>query len=144
MRLWTLQPRYLDSKGLIALWREGLLAQAVLGGKTKGYKHHPQLNRFWEQSSPMSCIASYLVDIQKEAQARAYQFDKTKILPAIPCDKITETNGQLQYEWQHLKAKLRERAPDQFKILCDIRMPEPHPLFNIVKGGVSKWERVKA
>ena len=36
MRLWSLHPRYLDAKGLVALWREGLLAQAVLKGQTKG------------------------------------------------------------------------------------------------------------
>jgi len=25
MRLWTLHPKYLDARGLVALWREGLL-----------------------------------------------------------------------------------------------------------------------
>ena len=120
------------------------MAQAVLNGKTKGYKHHPQLKRFQQQSSPLGCIAAYLRVVQKEACARAYQFDKKKIISSDPFDNITENSGQLQYEWRHLKTKLKERAPDQFKVLCDIRMPEPHPLFNIVKGGVSKWERVKA
>jgi hypothetical protein len=43
MRLWSLHPQYLDPQGLVALWREALLAQAVLRGKTRGYKHHPQL-----------------------------------------------------------------------------------------------------
>jgi hypothetical protein len=37
MRLWTLHPRYLDSQGLVALWREGLLAQAVLRNRTRGF-----------------------------------------------------------------------------------------------------------
>ena len=32
MRLWSLSPRYLDVKGLVAVWREGLLADAVLLG----------------------------------------------------------------------------------------------------------------
>ncbi|MDI6747818.1 MAG: pyrimidine dimer DNA glycosylase/endonuclease V [Rhodocyclaceae bacterium] len=41
MRLWTLHPRYLDARGLVALWREARLAQAVLGGKTRGYTHTP-------------------------------------------------------------------------------------------------------
>lgn len=27
MRLWSLHPRYLDSKGLVALWCEALLAK---------------------------------------------------------------------------------------------------------------------
>ena len=39
MRLWSLRPKYLDSQGLVALWREGLLAQAVLRGKTRGYRN---------------------------------------------------------------------------------------------------------
>jgi hypothetical protein len=29
-RIWSLHPKYLDARGLVALWREGLLAQAVL------------------------------------------------------------------------------------------------------------------
>ena len=37
MRLWTLHPKYLDPQGLVALWREALLARAVLQGKTRGY-----------------------------------------------------------------------------------------------------------
>jgi len=38
MRLWTIHPKYLDAKGLVALWRETLLAKHVLEGKTPGYK----------------------------------------------------------------------------------------------------------
>ena len=52
MRLWTLHPRYLDARGLVALWREALLAQKVLRGKTRGYRAHPQLQRFREQADP--------------------------------------------------------------------------------------------
>jgi hypothetical protein len=43
MRLWSLHPQYLDPAGLVAVWREGLLARAVFAGQTTGYKHHPQL-----------------------------------------------------------------------------------------------------
>jgi len=46
MRIWSLHPKYLDTKGLVALWRDALLARHVLQGKTTGYKNHPQLNRF--------------------------------------------------------------------------------------------------
>ena len=49
MRLWTLHPKYLDARGLVALWRESLLAQAVLAGRTRGYRSHPQLERFRER-----------------------------------------------------------------------------------------------
>lgn len=46
MRIWSLHPQYLDRQGLTAGWREGLLAQKVLTGTTKGYRNHPQLRRF--------------------------------------------------------------------------------------------------
>ncbi|MDX2446695.1 MAG: pyrimidine dimer DNA glycosylase/endonuclease V [Desulfobacterales bacterium] len=143
MRLWTLHPRYLDSKGLVALWREGLLAQAVLNGHTKGYRHHPQLIRFQEQTSPLDCIAAYLKEIHREAQQRTYQFNKIKILSSGPCKRITETRGQIQYEWRHLKIKLRQRDPDRLKHFCDVSMPKLHPLFKIVEGDIREWEKVK-
>jgi hypothetical protein len=34
MRLWSLHPKHLDRQGLLAVWREGLLAQEVLRGET--------------------------------------------------------------------------------------------------------------
>ncbi len=40
MRLWSLHPKYLDVKGLVRAWREGLLARKALGGETKGYRNH--------------------------------------------------------------------------------------------------------
>jgi hypothetical protein len=45
MRLWSLHPSLLDAKGLVALWREALLAQKVLQGGTTGSRFHPQLQR---------------------------------------------------------------------------------------------------
>jgi hypothetical protein len=36
MRLWSLHLKYLDAKGLVAVW--GLLAKKVSKEKTKGYK----------------------------------------------------------------------------------------------------------
>ncbi len=46
MRLWLIPPKYLDCKGLVALWREGFLAKKVLSNQTRGYKNYPQLLRF--------------------------------------------------------------------------------------------------
>ncbi len=57
MRLWSIHPMYLDSKGLVALWREALLAQNVLLEKTKGYKNHPQLIRFRASKNALGAIA---------------------------------------------------------------------------------------
>ena len=48
MRLWSVHPLHLDRQGLTACWREALLAQAVLAGRTRGYRAHPQLERFRE------------------------------------------------------------------------------------------------
>src|SRR5665213_874155 len=58
MRLWTLHPRYLDAQGLVAAWREALLAQKVLEGATRGYTRHPQLIRFQSHPKPLEAIKS--------------------------------------------------------------------------------------
>lgn len=142
MRLWTLHPRYLDSRGLVALWREGLLAQAVLAGATKGYRHHPQLVRFREQRDPIAAMGSYLQAVYKEAQARGFKFDGSKIRQRGPVGNILETQGQLLYEWEHLKRKLTRRDPDRLKQLQSIALPEQHPLFGLAPGPVQTWERV--
>jgi hypothetical protein len=143
MRLWTLHPRYLDAKGLVALWREALLAQKVLQGKTKGYRHHPQLIRFQACSRPETAIAAYLTAVLEEAKHRGYNFDSTKILKSRVHRKIAETDGQLFYEWRHLKRKLRLRDYQKYRLLLSIEKPEPHPLFQIISGPRRSWEQVK-
>lgn len=140
MRLWTFNPKYLDTRGLVALWREALLAQAVLSGLTRGYLHHPQLLRFRNMPSPPASIAAYLLPIYKEATRRGYHFDATKIGPDRDGRRIITGRGQLDYEWQRFKEKLRIRAPTQLAALQDIPCPEPHPLFRIVAGGIADWE----
>src|SRR6516225_6584548 len=105
MRLWTLHPKYLDAKGLVALWREGLLARAVLKGATKGYRHHPQLERFRAHALPLAAINTYLRAVAVEAERRGYSFDRRKIGPGRPGITLCATQGQLTYEWQHLRRK---------------------------------------
>lgn len=141
MRLWTVHPRYLDPKGLVAAWREALLAQKVLSGATRGYRHHPQLARFQAQNDPVAVIATFLAGIEEEAQRRGYRFDTTKISRRRFRAQLPETEGQLLYEWGHLMAKLRARAPQLHREFRGIRTPEPHPLFRIVSGEVREWER---
>ncbi len=141
MRIWTLHPRYLDRQALVAVWREGLLAQAVLLGKTKGYRNHPQLVRFKPLRSPAAAIATYLASIHEEATKRGYHFDATKIGTARVRKPIEETRGQLQYEWAHLIAKLKRRSPEWLQKVERIRMPASHPLFRIVPGTVREWEK---
>jgi hypothetical protein len=140
MRLWTLHPKYLDARGLVALWREALLAQAVLGGKTSGYTCHPQLIRFRNSPSPLESSSSYLQAIHAEATRRGYCFDVTKIASIGCVEPIVVTRGQLNYEWAHLKAKLRVRAPLWLAGLDSSSRPETHPLFHIVSGPVAEWE----
>ena len=143
MRLWTVHPKYLDAKGLVALWREGLLAKAVLEGKTKGYRHHPQLIRFQAQANPLDALCAYLAYVLAESETRGYHFDAAK-LPAdsSPVERIEETRGQLAYEWQHLLAKLDTREPELFRRFSRVRRPDPHPLFTIVTGKIRSWEKV--
>jgi hypothetical protein len=141
VRLWTLHPRYLDSAGLVALWRETLLARAVLAGNTKGYRHHPQLARFRAQPDPVGCVNRYLSAVYDEATRRGYRFDESKLGPAIVGAPIAETRGQMELEWTHLLAKLRRRAPERYRVLRGLRRPRAHPLFRVVPGAVREWER---
>ena len=136
MRIWSLHPKYLDSKGLVALWRETLLAQAVLKGKTKGYRHHPQLLRFAAGS-----VAEYLRAVHLEASARGYEFDASKIGRGRAAGRIAVTRGQLDYEWRHLMRKLNIRDPERRAALAGVKRPLPHPLFRVVRGDIADWEK---
>jgi hypothetical protein len=141
MRLWTVHPKYLDPQGLVAAWREALLAQKVLRGLTKGYRHHPQLVRFQAQDEAVSAVATFLAGLADEADRRGYKFDRSKITRKRFAGRIPETDGQLLYEWAHLKRKLRARSPEIYLQLRSLDMPEAHPLFCIVPGGVREWEK---
>ena len=141
MRLWSLHPRYLDAAGLVALWREALLAQAVLRGETRGYRHHPQLQRFTDAPIPEARIAAYLAAVHDESVRRGYNFASDKVGARRDATLVEVTRGQLDFEWQHLMAKLRARSPEQFERLVEVREPEPHPSFTVVNGGVASWER---
>ncbi|PTR13502.1 pyrimidine dimer DNA glycosylase /DNA-(apurinic or apyrimidinic site) lyase [Nitrosospira sp. Nsp2] len=141
MRLWTLHPRYLDARGLTAAWREALLAQKVLSGLTTGYAHHPQLIRFRRHPQPLMAVGVFLAGLAGEAERRGYHFDTAKILKMGSVRQIDETDGQLLLEWSHLNEKLRKRAPHLYQQFQDIRIPEPHPLFRVVPGGIRDWEK---
>lgn len=142
MRLWSLHPEYLDAKGLVALWRETLLAQNVLLDKTKGYKNHPQLNRFKATPNPQGAIATYLRHIADEADKRGYNFDRSKIINKRFNGSISVTSGQVDYEFQHLLKKLKTREPERCRELKDLKRIELHPLFRKVRGKIADWEIV--
>lgn len=141
MRLWSLHPSYLDRQGLLACWRESLLAQKVLAGETAGYRNHPQLQRF--RDGGLAAIASYLRPLADEATARGYHFNVAKIRCESGLDHLLEvTEDQMALEREHLYAKLAVRHPDEAARLP--RVLRPHPLFRIVPGPVASWERAAA
>ena len=141
MRLWTLHPRYLDRQGLLALWREGLLARAVLRGRTRGYRHHPQLQRFRAHPYPLAAINAYLGAVAEEAARRGYAFDRRKLGPVRAAARLPATRGQLRYEWSHLLRKLRQRSPTWYERWQAQRRPRAHPLFTVKPGAIAVWER---
>src|SRR5688572_15231421 len=141
MRLWTVHPVYLDARGLVALWREALLAKAVLAGNTRGYRQHPQLERFRNAPSPMAAIHVYLRAIYDEGARRGYRFDAKKLGTSRSVASIVATRGQFEFEWAHLLGKLRRRSPAQFRVVRSTTRPRAHPLFRLRSGPVAAWER---
>jgi hypothetical protein len=141
VRLWSLHPQYLDSKGLVALWREALLAQAVLAGLTRGYTRHPQLERFREVADSRAMIAAYLREVAAEAVRRGYRFDQSKIAVEGDTGPVAVSNGQLHFEWRHLQSKLLLRDPARHERHRRINEPLPHPMFTVIAGPMASWER---
>lgn len=150
MRLWSIHPSYLDRLGLVAVWREGLLAQKALQEKTKGYKYHPQLTRFKQSGNPLLFIGNYLYYIYEESQRRGYKFNIHKINLSIDNPqldkKLIVTTGQLEYEFNHLQFKLSVRDKNKYNenntISCNRRIIEPHPLFKVINGKIESWEKL--
>lgn len=140
VRLWTLHPKYLDTKGLLALWREALLAQQVLRGQTVGYRNHPQLERFKAHPDPTAAIATYLQFVYQEAVSRGYNFNKGKIQADGEAVRLVSTQGQVMYEWEHLKKKLEQRDRSKYESVVVIMEPEAHPMFDILAGEIESWE----
>ena len=124
------------------MWREALLAQAVLRGQTQGYTRHPQLDRFRAHRAPVDAIGSYLHAVADAAAGRGFGFDRAKLAPRQRVASIPVTTSQIQYEWVWLLRKLDRRDPNHRAWLTPITDIEPHPLFRIVRGPIAPWERV--
>lgn len=139
MRIWSLHPQHLDAKGLVALWRETLLAKHVLEGRTKGYTMHPQLYRFKQAAEPLAALNVYLAAVHGEAMVRGYNFDPAKYDPTAKHPLLPVTTGQLAYEAKHLLGKLKLRDPQRYGREV-ARSVMPHPLFFVVSGDVEAWE----
>lgn len=143
MRLWSIHPMYLDSKGLVALWRESLLAKKVLEGKTKGYKNHPQLERFKGTEDPVKSIQAYMQWVYFESIRRGFNFKKDELNYVYSLGVLPVTEGQLRYERDHLLSKLRKRESSRPGLLEFRWLLKPHPLFYVINGEIEKWERMK-
>jgi hypothetical protein len=141
MRLWSLHPSALDRMGLLALWREGLLAQKVLLGQTTGYRSHPQLERFRNSRSPVAAISTYLWAVVDEAKARGYDFNASKIAMRRSSISIPVTEGQLDFERDHLTRKLRIRDRAKLRKLRESPVT-PHPMLYLIAGGLEPWEKI--
>ena len=141
MRLWSIHPRHLDARGLVALWREGLLARAVLRGTTRGYRHHPQLVRFIARRDPVAAMDCYLSRVLDEARERGYEFDASKITyRKCRHGSVPVTDGQIEHEWEHLLGKLKVRDPSGWRAQCQ-HQPSQHGCFHVVPGPIADWER---
>jgi hypothetical protein len=141
MRLWSIHPTHLDTKGLVAVWREGLLALHVLRGQTKGYIHHPQLLRFKNHATPIEAISAYLHAIVDEAEVRKFSFKRDKLEPLSLVEPLTVNSGQMQYETQHLKEKLKIRDTQRYSNYEAVMELTAHPLFKVVPGDIEIWEK---
>ena len=141
MRLWSLHPSLLDRAGLVGLWREALLAQKVLTGTTKGYRHHPQLDRFRQTRNPARAIATYLWSVADEAKERGYRFDISKIAMPRGTATIPVAKGQLAYELTHLKQKLRQRDTKRLQMASRPGPIKVNSTFKAVEGPIAPWER---
>lgn len=140
MRLWSIHPKYLDVKGLTACWREGLLARKVLQGQTKGYRNHPQLIRFRNTPDPIESLDAFLSEVLQESRLRGYKFDSSKInIASIPY-KIDVTQGQLEYEFEHLKKKLATRDILALERLKSVEKIDANTIFSVVEGEIESWE----
>ncbi|MFN3739221.1 MAG: pyrimidine dimer DNA glycosylase/endonuclease V [Thermodesulfovibrionales bacterium] len=144
MRLWSLHPEYLDTKGLVALWREGLLAKKVLEGRTKAYTNHPQLIRFKTYRYPLRLINAYLYYVYLEAKRRGYNFNRSKIQQSNLTKIVPVTTGQIRFEFLHLKKKLMKRDRGRFIYLSGFKKDSRlrlNPVFYKIDGPVEDWEK---
>ena len=145
MGLWSIDLGWLDSIGIVALWRESLLARAVLEGKTNGYVNHPQLYRFKSSEKPLAAIETYLYYVFEESLKRGFNFDNEKIRNSLIDKniKISVSQGQLDYELKLLKLKLKQRSQEYYKNISTINKGNLNSMFASHPGSIEVWERAK-
>ncbi len=122
-----------------------MLAQKILMGVKKGesarYLNHPQMERFKKHKNPLGALATYLFYVWKEDVWGAYGFDKDRIKGVLIEERMEVTSGQLEYEFKHLKKKLKIRDAEKYKELLTIKEIEANPFLVVKKGPVASWEK---
>lgn len=108
----------------------------------RGYRNHPQLERFKRSASPLDAVNRYLEAVYIEADMRGFRFDRGKLSPYSTPITITVTTGQLGYETAHLLEKLRRRDSERYSRFKGVRMFNPHPMF-VVVGGLSRGKALE-
>ncbi|NIM47035.1 MAG: hypothetical protein GTN40_02650 [Candidatus Aenigmarchaeota archaeon] len=134
MRVWIVHPKYLDCKGLVALWRETLLARKVLKGKTKGWRNHPQLNKFKTHKNPVAAVNTYLLYVLEESEKRCYKFNKRKIEKSFTKNKIKIPKKEVVSDFEDLKNKLKKRDSKRYIEIVKVKEIEVNPIFIINKN----------
>lgn len=130
MCLWSIHPKYLDKLGLIALWREGLLAQKALSVPSTQYIRHSELERFKNNENPLKAIGSYLCYVAAEGAKRGYNFTHERIVyPNFDDYLIIINDDTLNLEVKNLKNKLKLRDKTKFKELTEMSKIESNPAF---------------
>lgn len=149
MRLWSLNPKYLDPLGLSRNYFEGLRGYNTLIGLTKIWKNHSQLIRF-KKYDPIPYLSFYLQNVLEEAIRRDLDWTTQSILKPITNDytqSMSVTEGQIEYEinWLHHKMKNRQKVHQKYIDLLESERNnvELNPIFYKVSGDIEFWEKIK-
>ena len=117
----------------------------MLAGLTKGYKNHPQLDRFYAHENALEAVNAYLAEVYAEGRARGYKFDAAKVgeFDERNLAKIAVSRGQIEYEFAFLQKKLKSRDVKAYERNLSVKNIEIAGVFEEVAGGIEPWEKVK-
>ena len=134
MNLWSFHPKYLDEKGLRAVWQDALFAQNVLSGRIKDHrKYYPQLMKFNNYFEPLAAIGAYLGFIYDDGVERGIIFQEHKIMHRSKRENIFQVDRErLEDEFEQYKRKMQTVSMLQTAKLRQVSKVEPHPIFEVV------------
>ena len=139
-RIWSLHPKYLDGIEIFFLWRNCIMAKKILDGTEKVNRKFPHLARFESSSNPIGAINIYLSEVYKIASTHGKNFKLDKFDDSFKDISLNVTKGQMEYEVELFKKKLRNRSSDTNALIFKIKIIEPNPLFKVVEGNKEAWD----